>query len=122
MSQKKQLLDWIYPQIPYYVKPKDLCIINNWPLTLNGKIYKKQLLEYYLSQSTKWVPTTSKEIKLFQILEQVTSKEQITYNCIQHLSSLAKMRLVNELQFNGVDIDLISLLDMTTVNDLLILI
>jgi amino acid adenylation domain-containing protein len=85
-SKTQQLTEdvrtFLSERLPHYLVPSSLIVIDKFPLTINGKINRKALLDLDLvglsTQSRNYcLPQTEVEIKLATIIEQVLGTENI---------------------------------------------
>lgn len=76
---EKELLRFAGQLLPSYMVPAQWMYIQRWPLTANGKIDKKQLLDYAgnAGQMENAEPSTTTQEKLLQIWKDVLSKKDI---------------------------------------------
>ncbi|HDY86194.1 MAG TPA: amino acid adenylation domain-containing protein [Methylophaga aminisulfidivorans] len=66
--------------LPEYMVPSSIIVINQWPLTANGKVNRKMLLSMTAATQASHKhqqPTTESELKLSQLFEEILQIENI---------------------------------------------
>lgn len=123
---KEELYSYLKNKLPGYMVPKHIMIIDRFPLTLNGKVNRKQLpnpcMQNELTNNQELVPKTTLEGILVDIWKDVLQIKRVGLNdSFFNLGgdSLTATRLVIKMnQILGIDLSLPKLFDVPTISQL----
>lgn len=127
-NNKNNWKEWCKHKIPSWMIPSYFVELDKWPLSVNGKINRKELVYDFNNTITNetelWIPQNNIEKQLYNILYELgINVDNITKNITEWgLTSLLLLRLIYNLQNFNINITLSEFIECNTIDDIINLI